>query len=163
MSKILLLDNNESSAKYIEELLDEFNYEIITAKNVEEAVTLTNESLPDIVLIDTTCIKDNLSSVCKNLKFYTQTNDIQILLLTDKNTSPDEILVGADGYITKPFNNNILIATINAHLRIKKLLDILYTNNSELAKSLYQLNVLYNTSSQFAGTLDKNRLIKIMR
>ena len=72
------------------------------------------------------------------------------------------MLVGADGYITKPFNENILIATVNAHLRIKKLLDILYTNNSELAKSLYQLNVLYNISSQLAGTLDKTKLINIM-
>ncbi|MGD9580960.1 MAG: ATP-binding protein, partial [Vampirovibrionia bacterium] len=162
MSKILLVDNNPERADNITKLLAEFGYHVLVAKDGEEAVCLTNQNLPDIVLIDATIVKDNLSNICKNLKFYTQTNDIQILLLTDKNSSPDEILAGADGYITKPFSDSILIATINAHLRIKKLLDILYTNNSELAKSLYQLNVLYNTSSQFAGTLDKNKLINIM-
>ena len=162
MSKILLVDNDPKRAENIQNLLAEFGYQILLAKDGDEAVNLTNKNLPDIVLIDATVVKENLSSICKNLKFYTQTNDIQILLLTDKNSSPDEILAGADGYITKPFSDSILIATINAHLRIKKLLDILYTNNSELAKSLYQLNVLYNTSSQFAGTLDKNKLIKIM-
>lgn len=162
MSKILLVDNKAENTKKINNLLADFGYEVLIAKTGEEAISLTNENLPDIVLIDATVVTDNLSSICKNLKFYTQTNDIQILLLTPKNTPPDEVLAGADGYITKPFSDNILIATINAHLRIKKLLDILYTNNSELAKSLYQLNVLYNTSSQFAGTLDKNRLIKIM-
>ncbi|MEW5822361.1 MAG: ATP-binding protein [Cyanobacteriota bacterium] len=162
MSKIILVDNNLKRADKIHNLLAEFGYEVLLAKNGDEAIALTNENLPDIVLIDATVVKDNLSNICKNLKFYTQTNDIQILLLTDKDSSPDEILAGADGYITKPFSDSILIATINAHLRIKKLLDILYTNNSELAKSLYQLNVLYNTSSQFAGTLDKNKLLKIM-
>lgn len=162
MSKILLVDSNPERADNINKLLAEFGYQVLVAKDGDEAVSLTNQNLPDIVLIDATIVKDNLSNICKNLKFYTQTNDIQILLLTDKNSSPDEILAGADGYITKPFSDSILIATINAHLRIKKLLDILYTNNSELAKSLYQLNVLYNTSSQFAGTLDKNKLIKIM-
>lgn len=162
MSKILLVDNNAKRIENISNLLTEFGYNILLAKDGDEAISLTNNILPDIVLIDATVVKDNLSNICKNLKFYTQTNDIQILLLTDKNSSPEEILAGADGYITKPFSDSILIATINAHLRIKKLLDILYTNNSELAKSLYQLNVLYNTSSQFAGTLDKNKLLKIM-
>lgn len=162
MSKILLVDNDTETRNTTSKLLNEFGYEIILAKNADEAIELTNQSLPDIVLIDATVIQDNRSKICKSLKFHTQTNDIQILLLTDKNSSPDEVLAGADGYITKPFSDNILIATINAHLRIKKLLDILYTNNSELAKSLYQLNVLYNTSSNFAGTLDKNKLIDIM-
>ena len=35
-------------------------------------------------------------------------------------------------------------------------------SNQELARSLYQLNVLYNTSSQLAGSLDKDKLLKIM-
>lgn len=162
MSKILLVDNNNETAQNTYRLLNDFGYHVLIASNSEEAVNSTNENLPDIVLIDATAIEDGLSNICKNLKFYTQTNDIQILLLTEKTSSHDDVLAGADGYITKPFSDSILIATINAHLRIKKLLDILYTNNSELAKSLYQLNVLYNTSSQFAGTLDKNKLLKIM-
>lgn len=162
MSKILFVNNKPETAHNVYNLLTEFGYQVLLAKDGDEAIALTTENLPDIVLIDATVVKDNLSNICKRLKFYTQTNDIQILLLTPKNSSPDEVLVGADGYITKPFSDSILIATINAHLRIKKLLDILYTNNSELAKSLYQLNVLYNTSYQFAGTLDKNKLIKIM-
>ena len=44
----------------------------------------------------------------------------------------------------------------------KRQVDTLSTNNSELAKSLYQLDVLYNTSTQLAGSLDKQKLINIM-
>jgi signal transduction histidine kinase/CheY-like chemotaxis protein len=162
MSKILLVNNNQNTTKSISKLLTDFGYEVLFAKDGNEAISYTNEYLPDIVLIDATDITDNLSNICKNMKLFNQTNDIQIILLTPKDSPPEEVLAGADGYITKPFSDNILIATINAHLRIKKLLDILYNNTSEMAKSLYQLNVLYNTSSQFAGTLDKNKLIKIM-
>ena len=162
MSKILIIQDKKESDINAAGLLSDAGYEIKLAYNEAEALDVTNSFSPDIALIDTACSDINISNICKKLKLQSQTNDIQIVLLTSKDSSSDKIMVGADGYITKPFNDSILIATVNAHLRIKKLLDILYTNNSELAKSLYQMNVLYNTSSQLAGTLDKAKLIDIM-
>lgn len=162
MSKILIIAENDNSQNSIELLLKGAGYDTFVANNENEAFELTNALTPDIAIVDTSCSGVNVSTICRKLKLQSQTNDIQIILLTSKDSAQEELLVGADGYITKPCNVNILIATVNAHLRIKKLLDILYTNNSELAKSLYQLNVLYNTSSQLAGTLDKSKLINIM-
>ncbi|MDD3014415.1 MAG: ATP-binding protein [Candidatus Gastranaerophilales bacterium] len=162
MSKILIICEKSNTDQTLSSLLNDVGYETMLAFDEQEAFRITDEFLPDIALIDTSCPEINVSTICKKLKLQSQTNDIQIILLTSKDSPSEEILVRADGYITKPFNDNILIATVNAHLRIKKLLDILYTNNSELARSLYQLNVLYNTSSQLAGTLDKTRLINIM-
>lgn len=162
MSKILIVSDTTELSNNIQTILFDVGYEAKIAVNGDEAFEITGEFLPDIAIVDASCSGLNINTICKKLKLQGQTNDIQIILLTSKDTSQEEIMVGADGYITKPFNNNILIATVNAHLRIKKLLDILYTNNSELAKSLYQLNVLYNTSSQLAGTLDKSKLINIM-
>ncbi|MEI7474415.1 MAG: hybrid sensor histidine kinase/response regulator [bacterium] len=162
MSKILIIAENNDSQDSIEVLLKGVGYDTFFTDNENNAFELTNAITPDIAIVDTSCKGINVSTVCRKLKLQSQTNDIQIILLTSSDSAPEELLVGADGYITKPLNINILIATVNAHLRIKKLLDILYTNNSELAKSLYQLNVLYNTSSQLAGTLDKSKLINIM-
>lgn len=162
MSKILLVCEKSPTEHNLATLLRDIGYETIMAIDEDEAFRMTNEFAPDIAIIDTACDEINIGTICKKLKLQSQTNDIQVILITSKDSPSDQILVGADGYITKPFNDNILIATVNAHLRIKKLLDILYTNNSELARSLYQLNVLYNTSSQLAGTLDTNRLINIM-
>jgi len=162
MSKILIVCEKSNKDQNIADLLNVVGYEAKYAYDEKEALTLTEEFLPDIALIDSTCSTISVSSICKKLKLQNQTNDIQIILLISNDSPKEDILVGADGYITMPFSDNILIATVNAHLRIKKLLDILYTNNSELAKSLYQLNVLYNTSSQLAGTLDKTKLIDIM-
>lgn len=162
MSKIFIICSDVQTNKDLTELLEGVGYEIYSIADEPEAIEQAGEICPDITIIDTTNPDINISNICKNLKLENKTNDTQIILLTSKDSSSEEVLVGADGYITKPFNENILIATVNAHLRIKKLLDILYTNNSELAKSLYQLNVLYSTSSQLAGTLDKSKLISIM-
>lgn len=162
MSKILIISDKTEQEQNMVNLFNDIGYSAVLAFNEEDAFRITNDISPDLALVDTSCKNINISNICKKLKLHSQTNDIQIILLTSKDSTSEEILVGADGYITKPFNENILIATVNAHLRIKKLLDILYTNNSELAKSLYQLNVLYNTSSQLAGTLDKAKLVSIM-
>jgi len=162
VSKILILSKNQEISGDLISLLSGVGYEAVSVQTEQEAVAAANDFSPDIAIIDTSIIGINIANICRSLKLQNETNDIQIILLTSKDSPSEEVLVGADGYITKPFNENILIATVNAHLRIKKLLDILYTNNSELAKSLYQLNVLYNISSQLAGTLDKTKLINIM-
>lgn len=162
VSKILILSKNQDINNDLISLLSGVGYEAISVETEKDAIKAAGEFSPDIAIIDTSIVDINIVSTCRSLKLQNETNDIQIILLTSKESASVEVLVGADGYITKPFNENILIATVNAHLRIKKLLDILYTNNSELAKSLYQLNVLYNTSSQLAGTLDKTKLINIM-
>ncbi len=162
MSKILILSKNNDINNDLISLLSGVGYEAVSVGTEKDAVKVAKDFSPDIAIIDTSLTNINIGGLCRNLKLQNETNDTQIILLTSKDSPSEEILVGADGYITKPFNENILIATVNAHLRIKKLLDILYTNNSELAKSLYQLNVLYNVSSQLAGTLDKTKLINIM-
>jgi len=162
MSKILIICPNTKINQDLTDLLINVGYDIYSISDEKEAIKRASEICPDIAIIDASGSGINVSEICKNLKIKSSTNDTQIILLTSTESSSKEVLVGADGYITKPFNENILIATVNAHLRIKKLLDILQSNNSELAKSLYQLNVLYNISSQLAGTLDKTKLIDIM-
>jgi len=162
VSKILILSKDSNINNDLISLLNSVGYEAISVSSENTALEKSVEFAPDIAIIDTSISGINITGICRSIKLQNETNDIQIILLTSKDTPSEEVLVGADGYITKPFNENILIATVNAHLRIKKLLDILYNNNSELAKSLYQLNVLYNISSQLAGTLDKTKLIGIM-
>lgn len=162
MLKILFVSNKSNQDRKIDHLLTEVGYDIIRVYDEEKAFFITEEFMPDIALINSDNPKIDTAALCKKLKLRGQNNDIQIILLVPKENGIDDLLAWADGYITKPFSESIIIATINAHRRIKKLLDILYNNNKDLAKSLYQLNVLYNTSSQLAGTLDKTKLISIM-
>ena len=59
-------------------------------------------------------------------------------------------------------SEDIILSTLNINLRMKSSLDMLSNSNKDLADSLYRLNALYSTSSQFAGTLDKSKLIQYM-
>lgn len=60
------------------------------------------------------------------------------------------------------FPDKLVISTINTYFKTKENLDNLSGKNKDLADSLYRLNVLYNTSSQFAGTLDTKELLGYM-
>jgi GAF domain-containing protein len=91
-----------------------------------------------------------------------QTQNIQVILLVELGKQDNEILKHANFYLAEPVDENILIATVNSALQSRSSLEVLSKNNLELAKSLYQLNVLYNTSTQLAGSLDKRKLIDIM-
>lgn len=134
MSKILIVTERTAKESSMIKLLHNIGYEIIFSSTEEEAFESTNKYLPDIALIDTSCAEINVSNVCKKLKLHSQTNDIQIILLTSKDSPSEDIMVGADGYITKPFSDNILIATVNAHLRIKKLWFIFFSCYMSLSR-----------------------------
>lgn len=160
MSKILLVSELSEFSKDIMHTLTNSESECIlsekTPENILSQIELYN---PDIVLIDTKY--NDCEILTKQIKSKTIQQNTQVLLLLEKGEDID-FLSFADGFVTTPICKNILIHTINSHIKIKKSLEQLNENNRELARSLYQLNVLYNTSSQFAGTLDKNKLYNIM-
>ena len=73
-----------------------------------------------------------------------------------------ELIKYANVFFTEDMGEDFILSTININLRMKNSLDMLSNSNKDLADSLYRLNALYSTSSQFAGTLDKAKLIQYM-
>ena len=65
-------------------------------------------------------------------------------------------------FIKSPIDKKLFVATVESSLKTRQSLVKMAKSNQELARSLYQLNVLYDTSSQLAGSLDKDKLLKIM-
>lgn len=126
---------------------------------IDDVLLQINNFLPDIILIESGY--PNSEFAIRQLKSSLINQDIQIILMLNKHDNSD-VMSLCDGFIEYPLNENILISTIESHFKIKKSLDRLTQNNKELSKSLYQLNVLYNTSSQFSGTLNTSRLYDIM-
>ncbi len=116
---------------------------------------------PEAIIVDTNYPEG--MHECKKIKSMLDKDSIPVILLVDDET-PIEILKSANAYVkmTSAADENILAATITAQIKNKKSLNTLTKNNTDLQKSLYQLDALYNTSFQLAGTLDKNKLINIM-
>ncbi len=160
MSKVLLISQLTNSCREIFEEIKRNEIDcMLSEQNPDNIMLQIEQYCPDIVLIDTDF--ENSEIITKQVKTKTTPQNVQVLLLLEKDKDIN-FLNFADGYISTPVCKNILIHTINSHIKIKKSLEQLGENNRELARSLYQLNVLYNTSSQFAGTLDKDKLYNIM-
>jgi len=159
MTKIFLIVNLEHQLE-LSNYLNENNFEIQNSLgSIEDILTQLNNFMPDIILIDSDF--ENAEFITRQINQTAKQNNTQVILLLNPQNETN-YLDYTDGIVEKPLKNNILLATINSHLKNKLSLDRLSENNKELSRSLYQLNVLYNTSSQFAGTLNTNRLYEIM-
>lgn len=159
MAKVLFVSKNEKKGKQFQEILQKNSHEFIYADTQLMTMDILKTQLPDIVILDTELKGFDLKNVSNSIKSFE--NVITILLTRNDDIEP-ELLKNANAFLQEPVSNNLLVATINANLKTKNSLDKLSNSNQELARSLYQLNVLYSTSSQFAGTLDKDKLINIM-
>ena len=93
-------------------------YEVATAANGSEALNLTRERRPDLILLDLMLPVMSGVEVCRTLR---RTGDISpIIMLTARDGENERVQglnVGADDYVTKPFSTRELIARIGAHLR----------------------------------------------
>ncbi len=118
--KILVVDDNRNICDLIAARLKERGLEVATAANGLEALEITKRDRPDLVLLDIMLPWLNGFEVAKVLKADAGTRHIPIIFLTVKDRIQDKILgfeVGADDYITKPFNWDELLARIGAVLR----------------------------------------------
>ena len=115
--KILVVDDEALLVKGIRFNLKSDGYDVITGSNGQEAVDLTKEAQPDLVILDVMMpVMDGLTACGKIREF----SDVPIILLTAKTDDMDKLMGfdhGADDYLTKPFNILELKARIRALLR----------------------------------------------
>ena len=161
MTKIFLLFNDQISKNNVSELLlSQDGFDVADSiGNIEDILTQIHHFEPDLILIERSY--ENCEFVIRQIKSASNSSNTQIILLLNKNEECDFSSL-ADGFVEYPITNNILLSTVASLSKTKKSLDRLYENNKELSRSLYQLNVLYNTSSQFTGTLNTSKLCNIM-
>ena len=162
MTKIFLISDNKTTLEEVKRLTSSSIYEIISADTEESAEEAVLNETADLMIFDYSAENIDIISLIRRLKLTMQTKDIRsIILLPEKNIDYD-VLKYVNSYITRPFNEHLFQASVNSNLQLRDTFRVLSKNNSDLAKSLYQLNVLYTTSTHLAGSLDKTKLIEIM-
>ena len=160
MGNILLISENDFIIKKYRALFDNRFYKFNSCCTATSVFDLLEIEPPDIIVIDDKIQILNPLLTIKKIK--SKLENSQILLLTDGIEVNDEISKIVSGFMMDSFSDNLIVSTINTHLKTKENLDKLSVKNKDLADSLYKLNVLYNTSSQFAGTLDTKELLSYM-
>lgn len=162
MSNVLIVGDNDELNTIIESALKNNSITASIALTEDDVLKKLEDENVSMIILDAGIKSFDAAILSRKLKSYTHLENILVLAVIEPDIDNPDILRTTNAYITKPVNEKILLATVNSNLKLKKSLDILSQNNSELAKSLYQLDVLYNTSAQFAGSLDKQKLINIL-
>jgi len=118
--KILVADDEADLVSIVKMRLEANNYLVITAFDGQEALEKARKEKPDLVILDLMLPKMDGYKVCGLLKADTRYNKIPIIMFIARAQESDEKLgfeVGADAYITKPFEAEILLGKIKELLK----------------------------------------------
>lgn len=123
IKKILIVDDQEMIRKLVKMTLSSLNFEVTEAKDGEEALALTQQNRPDLIILDVMMPGElNGIDVCKRLREAPDTRETVILMLSAKTQDVDKeegMEAGATEYLVKPFSPEYLLKTINHHLGFK--------------------------------------------
>lgn len=166
-STILIVDDTPENIDILVELLEDYDNQI--ALSGEDALEIiSNENLPDLILLDIMMPGMDGYEVCENLKSDERTKYIPIIFLTAK-TDSDSIVrgfnSGAVDFVTKPFKASELLARVSTQLSLKKLQDknLQYTNEIELKNKMITDSINYAKRIQNAILPDEKKLKELFK
>ena len=142
---ILVVDDEQSIMELLVFNLQKEGYNTLEAYDGVTAVEMAINEKPDLILLDVMIPKMDGISVCKKIRYALNISNIPILMISAKDTESDKIVgleMGADDYITKPFQIREVMARIKANLR-----------KAELNTNIDSMNNKKNE--------DKNDIIKV--
>lgn len=119
---LLIVEDNEELLALIRNLMSH-HYQVLTASNGREALSVVKENNIDIVISDVMMPEINGLEFCRTIKKDLETSHIPVILLTAKNSVEDRVEcynAGADGYISKPFDLKVLNARIKNFIANKR-------------------------------------------
>nr|MDA8135717.1 response regulator [Desulfobacteraceae bacterium] len=123
-SLIMIVDDEAENIAFLEELLDQFGFNLVVASNGKEALRLLQDALPDIILLDVLMPEMDGFEVCRQIKANRKTKDIPILFmtaLTDPVNKVTGLELGGSDYITKPFQKEEVLTRLKTHFVMRQL------------------------------------------
>ena len=157
MQKILIVEDDEKLRNELEIFLNKNGYEASSLKKFDNTINEILESDSDLVLLDINLPFADGEYICKEVRKVSQ---IPIIMVTSRDNEIDELLsmnYGADHYVTKPFNIQILLAKISSILRRTNIVE---TNQNKIDCKQFILNLSKSTIEKDGKILEltKNEL-----
>ncbi|WP_442948474.1 hybrid sensor histidine kinase/response regulator [Nostoc sp.] len=138
-SLILAVDDTNTNLEFVFEVLTNVGFEVITENDGERALKQAEYRLPDLILLDVMMPGIDGFETCKRLKNNLATCDIPVIFMTansDTDSKVKGLSIGAVDYITKPFNEEELLARIKTHLQLRNLTKTLEKRVAERTAAL---------------------------
>lgn len=117
---VLVVDDSPTAQRLIRLAVEAGGHRVLTASDGNEAIEVAQRERPDLVVLDIILPKKNGFQVCRHLKALPETCGIKVVLLSSKSHEMDILWgkrQGADGYLTKPFESEQLLACIDSALQ----------------------------------------------
>ena len=120
-SKIMVVDDEPDTVGLVTLVLESEGHEVMPAYNGKDALDMLNYAKPDLILLDIMMPDIDGWDVYRSIRENSETKDIPVVMLTAKAQSIDKMIglhvIGADGYITKPFGRRELVDGVKKHLK----------------------------------------------
>ena len=132
--KIVIVEDDSEIRSYLTEALSE-DYDITDCSNGKEGLAAVLKTMPDLVISDIMMPEMDGTTLCSKIKTNNATNHIPVILLTAKSREEDQLEgleTGADAYIVKPFNMDILRRTIVNLIHSHHTLQLKFGRNDQL-------------------------------
>ena len=147
MQKILIIEDDEKIRSELETFLNKNGYETKTIVNFENTIEDALNEKADLILLDINLPNADGEYICKEIR---KNSDVPIIMVTSRDSEIDELIslnYGADQYVTKPYNIQILLA---------KIAGLLKRNQSNNTNDKIELEkFILNTSSRYVENGDK--------
>ena len=164
--KVLAVDDNEDSLFSLKLLLEKNDFECVTTSNSDEALALIEATSPDVVLLDVMMPRQSGLVLTKKIKSDPQLRYIPVILLTARSGLEDIVEGlenGADGYISKPFASEELIARVKAALRTAAVYSELKSSNTSNDRMLEEISSPYNFEKIVARSPAMKGVIELVK
>ena len=168
---VFIVDDVPKNLQVLGNTLRNRDYNISVATSGEQALSMMDKILPDLILLDVVMPGIDGFQVCKKLKNSEKTKDIPIIFLTAKTQTEDIVKgfeLGAVDYVTKPFNKEELLARVHTQLALrnarKEIVELeqknmVSTMGITVCNEINQpLTAIKDNCELFLGSIDKKSL-----
>ena len=117
MAKIIIIEDTETIREELKTFLMRYGYEVVAPINFENIIHDTLKEQPNLILLDINLPVLDGYYICREIR---KKSDVPIIVVTSRDNEMDELMsmnLGADDFITKPYNTQILLARIESILR----------------------------------------------
>ena len=145
---LLIVDDFPTNISVLSQFLEEVGFEVAIAKNGARAIKKAEYANPDLILLDVMMPVMDGFEACRILKSKESTKDIPIIFMTALTDTVDKVKgfdLGAADYITKPIQQEEVLARINAHINLRRLQQELQEHTAELEQRNKQLEAFSHT------------------
>ena len=155
MQKIIIVEDTEKIRNELKEFLSKYGYDVKVPEDFNNIINYIFEENPDLILLDINLPVFDGYYICREIR---SKSDVPIIIVTSRDSEMDELMsmnLGADDFITKPYNTQILLARISSILRrVNNSTSQLLTHNG-LNLNLSSGSISYNNN---ISELTKNEL-----